>query len=460
MIGFCKNEIYIGMIGWSNSSSRRRRPPSPATTTALLSILVVICDWQQHLESVSGWVAQKRAAAVCRTDRTSNNACWSRRLPTTNWIADDETSGEDDNNNNEKNKSYTRFVNVDRRRLIVSSLGVFATALLALPDPSGAGELGTKITAAVTQSELGQSVRRSVVQGSQVMDQLDSKLESFADRFHLGAERSQRPDRPLPKVIPPAQPLDVAMATQVLTLQDRIFCSEAKIDATSLQSRVNAIDQKARSAYERSGLLLSAPGGAAPLSQAADFNYLSYIHYKAYVDLLLDKEDNVVTFPSFQTNFDRKLAAELFALTKFKIPTPLSRDKRALGEERIRALKDARVCIDEVCSLLVEKGFISSFDNANVESETVEDWAADLTDLTWSVAIDGDITLQSQMLLQDQGVRLYPRLAHQLVEYVLKTSLVGQAVDVEDYYLDTDYNSDPAKFEVKEVLINVRIESE
>jgi hypothetical protein len=459
MIGFYKNEIDIGMIGWSKSSSSRRRRPSPATTAALLSILVILCDWQQQFASVSGWVAQKRTAAVCRNDRSSNNACWSRRLPATRWIDDDETS-DDNKNDNYNNKSYTSIVNIDRRRLIVSSLGVFVTALLALPDPSVAGELGTKITAAVTQSELGQSVRRSVVQGAQVMDQLDSKLESFADRFQLGAERSQRPDRPLPKVIPPAQPLDVAMATQVLTLQDRIFCFEAKIDATALQSRVNAIDQKARPAYERSGLLLSAStGAAAPLSQAADFNYLSYIHYKAYVDLLLDKED-IVTFPSFQKNFDRKLAAELFALTKVKIPTPLSRDKRDLGEERIRALKDARVCIDEVCTLLVEKGFISSFDNANVEAEAVEDWAADLTDLTWSVAIDGDITLQSQMLLQDQGVRLYPRLAHLLVEYVLKTSLVGQAIDVEDYYLDTDYNSDPAKFEVKEVLINVRIESE
>jgi hypothetical protein len=442
----------------------RRRRPSPATTAALLSILVVVCDWQKHLGSVSGWVAQKRTAAAVRNDRSSKNALSRRLVLATKWIDDDETqSGEDNNNNNNKKKPPTSIGNVDRRRLIVSSLGVFATALVALPDPSGAGELGTKITAAVTQSELGQSVRRSVVQGAQVMDQLDQKLESFADRFQLGAERSQRPDRPPPKVIPPAQPLDVSMATQILALQDRIFCSEAQIDARLLQSRVNAIDQKARPAYERSGIILSAPGAATTffLSHAADFNYLSYIHYKAYVDLILEKEDNNgVTFPLFKKNFDQKLAAELFALTKVKLPTPLARDKKALGEERIRALQDARVCIDELCALLAEKGFISSFDNANVEAEAVEDWAADLTDLTWSVAIDGDITLQSQMLLQDQGVRLYPRLAHQLVEYILKMSLVGQAVDVEDYYLDTDYNSDPAKFEVKEVLINVRIESE
>jgi hypothetical protein len=465
-------------MGTMRSIRRRSSASPPATTVALLSILLVACDWLQRFHPVAGWAVITAApkprcpAARCRTSitavrtrRTNDRRHYLSPLADAKWryLEDDgekdfgiEQCGEDINNDHKNGSSSGSRVGrsgVDRRRIVVVGGVVTAATLWAVPAPSRAGELGAKITAAVTQSELGQSVRRSVVQGAQVMDQLDQTVERFSDRFQLGAERSQRPGRPPPKVIPPPRPLDVNMATEVLALQDRIFCSEAKMDANVLQAQVAAVDQKARPAFARSGSELSATGA---LSLAADFNYLSYIHYKAYLDLIVG--NNVPNFPLFKQNFDRKLAAALFALTKVPLP-PLPLARKDGEQERIKALNGARDCLDQVLLLLMDKGFIATFDSASVEPEAVADWAADLTDLTWSVAIDGDITLQSQCLLQDQGFRLYPNMAHLLVEHVLQNYLIGQKVEVENYYMDTDYNTDPAKFEVKELLINVRIDS-
>eukprot|EP00978_Attheya_sp_CCMP212_P043184 scaffold277581_cov28-Attheya_sp.AAC.1 len=56
------------------------------------------------------------------------------------------------------------------------------------PQISSAGEVGARLNAAVTQSDLGVSVRRSVVRGAQVMDKLDGQWEKFSDEFGLGAE--------------------------------------------------------------------------------------------------------------------------------------------------------------------------------------------------------------------------------------------------------------------------------
>jgi hypothetical protein len=73
--------------------------------------------------------------------------------------------------------------------------------------------------------------------------------------------------------------------------------------------------------------------------------------------------------------------------------------------------------------------------------------------------LDGDITLGSQLLLQEQGLRLYPSFARCAIQYVLEEIMLGQKVSLDEYYMDTDYNSDPDKFEVKEVLVNIDLES-
>ena len=92
------------------------------------------------------------------------------------------------------------------------------------PQISSAGEVGARLNAAVTQSDLGVSVRRSVVRGAQVMDKLDGQWEKFSDEFGLGAERSKRDARPKPKEIPDLLPLNQNVATEILNAADMVRC--------------------------------------------------------------------------------------------------------------------------------------------------------------------------------------------------------------------------------------------
>ena len=116
----------------------------------------------------------------------------------------------------------------DRRKFMKelcksTSIGMVGiSSFLYHVEPSEAGEVGAKITKAVTQSDLGISVRKSVVKGAQIADQLDGKWEKFSDTYGLGSERSKRDARPKPKDIPPLQPLNSDIATLLLQASDKV----------------------------------------------------------------------------------------------------------------------------------------------------------------------------------------------------------------------------------------------
>lgn len=120
--------------------------------------------------------------------------------------------------------------------------------------------------------------------------------------------------------------------------------------------------------------------------------------------------------------------------------------------------------IQSLSDKMLEKGFISLTDTKelfNSEDEKINDWANDLSDLQLNISLDGDSTLNAQILLKEQGYRLTPDFGKFAFNSILRGNLgkYKQEITSEDYYMDTDYNSDPDKFEVKEVLLNIVIES-
>ena len=126
------------------------------------------------------------------------------------------------NNCSSRRSILTQFI---QSATIAPIITMAATAVT--PDPASAGEVGAKINAAVTQSDLGISVRRSVVRGAQVMDKIDGEWEKFSDKFGLGEERSKQSAKPKPKIIPGRLPLNAKIAQDLLTASDmvRSFCS-------------------------------------------------------------------------------------------------------------------------------------------------------------------------------------------------------------------------------------------
>ena len=129
---------------------------------------------------------------------------------------------------------------------------------------------------------------------------------------------------------------------------------------------------------------------------------------------------------------------------------------------------------DSLSHRLRELGLVANIDRNSVEStDDLQDFVDDaLPDLVITVSVDGDATLQSQMLLQEQGFRLYPNFNRFIVTEFFRKAMASpllsrsdspkedgsRKVSVMDYYFDTNYNSDPDKFEVKQVLLNISIE--
>jgi len=312
-------------------------------------------------------------------------------------------------------------------------------------------------------------VRKSVVQGAQVMDQLDGKWEKFSDKLGLGAARSKQPGRPEPKIIPDPQPLNGALAARCLEVTDQVFGSVTQLSPSVLQQQIQKVTDTVRPSFERSasgGRVLELSSNR--LETGQQFNFASYTHFKAYSDLIIEKN---IDFRIFKPKFEEQVGEQLVAL--LLSPSDLSSTKAAArvsasnsnnnssaAEGKREALATALARIDRLCTRLVEQGIVARIDLAPLDPLTVQDWSQDLADLSWSVALDGDTTLQAQILLQEQGFRLYPNYARYAIQSVLTQLLPStQEVTAIDYYMDTDYNSDPDKFEVKEVLVSISIES-
>ena len=362
-----------------------------------------------------------------------------------------------------------------RRNFLLGSISTAtATSLLIQPiQPAYAGEVGARITKAVTTSDLGISVRRSVVKGAQIIDELDGKWEKFSDDNGLGSERYKQQPRPTPREIPDPLPLKSDIATNVLKIADETFIKTLNdcnannnndndsslgrrlFTLNDLEKQIQKVDSLVRKSFERSGLDLSSETVALTGPQ---FNYYCYIHYKAMCDILIE---NKLSFnrKKFESNLGESILP--FFVTTTTATTTSFKNTPMTSQEK--AIENSLSMTDEILNNLVQFGFCSIAERNPIEKEEgkIADWIDDLTDLQLSIPLDGDVTLSSQLLLQEQGFRLYPSFGKAVITTALQKGLSGtkQNVNSDEYYMDTNYSSDPNLFEVKQVLLNIVIDS-
>ena len=288
------------------------------------------------------------------------------------------------------------------------------------------------------------------------MDQLDGKWEKFSDRFGLGAARSKAGSRPQPKIIPEPLPLQISTAQAVVDASDRAFLSAVAasggMTAKDLQERVQGVANKVRVSFERSGVTFGKDSSPLQFETAPQFNFVVYSHFKAYSELLIERG---IAFASFRMQFERQLGEDLVSLFQGN-----GKPKDLSGSIKTERLQVALRAIDDFLTVWKDKGFVALTERTAVDGDQISDWLDDIADLEFNIALDGDITLNSQVLLQEQGLRLYPSFCRYAVSALLnQVSPQDQKVSAMDYYFDTDYNSDPDKFEVKEVLLSFQLES-
>ena len=295
------------------------------------------------------------------------------------------------------------------RRQILANLAAAAGGLCSLTAiPVQAFEDGNGIDL-VTRSDLGVSIRRSVVRGAQVMDRLDGTWERLSDRFGLGETRQQQEGKPAPKIIPDLKPLDRDLAVKLLLGADQAVVKCLSLSAAELDRQIATVTRTVQPSFQRTGLALV--DLTSPTS-ADEFNFLAYCRYKAYIDLFSKQQS--VGIVQFKRDIESAIGRLILSLL---LPTIDSLSKRS----RCDQWRSAVTAIEQLGASLVARGLVASVDPIIVDAETVTEWCDDGGELTFSIGLDGEATLNAQMLLQEQGYRLYPNFCRHGIQAILET---------------------------------------
>jgi len=351
---------------------------------------------------------------------------------------------------------------------IFQSSAIIIPVILLPSTSANAGEIGTQINRAVTTSDLGITVRRSVVKGAQIMDKVDKQWELFSDNFGLGAARYDQGKRPTAKVIPPLLPLDVATALQILTICDEVFCDVVGIADSTLQSEIDKIQTLVKPAFQSAGVVLdSTIIKENRFETGPQFDFASYARFRAYSNLLVS---NKVEFRSFKREFEQNCGRKMLNLLlqqqqQQSMATSMNSSSSQNTNNNIEViLKKSLQDVQTLTRILRDKGLLAASEigpSSLFDSYQFTDFINDSSsDLQLSLALDGDVTIKSQMLLQEQGYNLIPNYARFMIRQLLVQQLNNNNISLtmEEYYMDTNYNSNPDLYEAKEVLINIELE--
>lgn len=245
--------------------------------------------------------------------------------------------------------------------------------------------------------------------------------------------------------------------------------TEPPITKRRLEQRIDETKQLLRKSFF--------PQQSSP-SSPEEFNFDCYVHFRVYNEILVKEE---VTFPPFKREFESMIGNQLLQMVMLRQPSILPSAQSSLGIAT--SLQNALQATDNISNLLQRSGLITSWERSVPPDDDIEDFVQSTTsaakspaegfyvspELAYSVALDGDVTLSSQLLLQELGYRLYPSFGRWLIERVTSGSFTWGgnvddgcdkvSIECDEYYMDTGYNSDPSLFEVRQVLLNIVIQS-
>lgn len=185
-----------------------------------------------------------------------------------------------------------------------------------------------------------------------------------------------------------------------------------------------------------------------------------------YNEILIKQK---VLFPPFLREFESTIGKRLIRLT-VQQQEPLILQS-APTSNLTECLQNALRTTDAIATLLQRKGLLTSWERSIPPDDDIEDFTSTASssdnfsvspDLPYSLALNGDVTLNSQLLLQELGYRLYPSFGRWLVQEGVAQCFTAAekvvTVQIDDYFMDTSYNSDPDLFEVQQVLLNIVIQ--
>ena len=316
-------------------------------------------------------------------------------------------------------------------------------------------------------------VRRAVVRGAQIADQLDSAWQQVSGEV---VPAWQQPQTLSPSNVPPAL-LDEAFAADVLTLTLDVAAECAGVQSSSLLEKLPAARQEAVFLYQTSptaqplnnepfygGGAKAAPAGTAvryfpaslatavadgaSLSNATVFGFESYVRWRVLSDAL-SSEGRVV--PKLQRCFTERLGnALLDGPLKDAAPTlpPAPRAKQSL--------KSAVEGCGLILGRMQSKGLFTRSElqlslGSGTDLFDERDWQEG-GQTSWQYIVSGSTLVGGSQLAQDrtaatgQGAGLYPGqiLTAPIAEYLRRAGIVNR---LDEYFLDNRVGKpDPRTF--------------
>eukprot|EP00523_Entomoneis_sp_CCMP467_P008300 CAMPEP_0168724330 /NCGR_PEP_ID=MMETSP0724-20121128/3580_1 /TAXON_ID=265536 /ORGANISM="Amphiprora sp., Strain CCMP467" /LENGTH=446 /DNA_ID=CAMNT_0008771075 /DNA_START=18 /DNA_END=1359 /DNA_ORIENTATION=+ len=266
---------------------------------------------------------------------------------------------------------------------------------------------------AVTASSLGQSVRRTTVQGARIMDSIDEQWERFSDQlrdqnkcdentnrrlFDNGVRRDgTRVGNPVLGALcqpEPILPLDVTVANQVLQMAQQAALSvpgEAG-SASQLTQQIQQVQQLVQPSFDRSIQLKLLDISDEEERRRLEYNFQAYCTFKAISNQLPRN-----SISSFQSKFGSLLLSQ-FA------PNADKRNYHSPFPEMNYELEDYDYNKDQMIdSLGALQVTLDRFKAAGLASHYEISIPYDDYGSVVTVAIDNDVTLGSDLLLLEQG---------------------------------------------------------
>ena len=149
-----------------------------------------------------------------------------------------------------------------------------------------------------------------------------------------------------------------------------------------------------------------------------EFNFDCYIHFRVYNEILNKRE---VIFQPFWKEYERTIGTSIlqYYAMQEQYPRLLIAQQSSSSSSIAQCLINALSVTDAIATLLQTKGLITSWERSIPLEDDIEDFVDEdcvtSMDLTYSLAMNGDITLNSQLLLQELGYRLYPSFGRWMV---------------------------------------------
>jgi hypothetical protein len=298
----------------------------------------------------------------------------------------------------------------------IASFFLASLISLSMPFPAVSAPLlsnqqqeGQGLTA-VTQSELGKSVRRTIVGGAQIADTLDMKWERFSDSLRDEKKCDPRTNRrmfdngfrkdgtrignPVLGALctpEPLKPFDTKVARSLLELAQGAATTTVGINRQELQNKEDQVKELVGPAFSR-GATKSATAEKEQELKRQDFNRDLYTQMRAYGEIITQRS----AARTLEITWGNKILAE-FAPNANRndynspFPKPDSTDDQTYDEG---ALLDALGGVSVALQKMQEGGLIGHWEISIPEDDF------------WNVvtiAVDDDISIDGQILARERN---------------------------------------------------------